>query len=950
MADMRLGIVAEFTDRASQRLTKLLRANQRLEQASRASANLARPQLAAQTRLAAATDRMARLMVQVRTSAAGISAPIIQAGAAMARFSGQIATAIRKAFSLRAALDRARQGASLMGQGLGRIATGATVAGGLALGAGGLAAGAANMVIGPAAQMEAYMVQLESLEGSGERAKTAMGWITDFAAKTPLELPQVVEAYRQLKTFGIDPTNGSLQAMVDTMAMSGGGAENLSGIVLAVGQAWTKGKLQGEEALQLLERGVPVWDLLSKATGKSAAELQDLASKGKLGRDVIAKLVELMGERATGASEKLSRTWDGMVSNMSDMWFKFRLMIADAGLFDWAKDKLQGLLTTFNQMEADGTLQAWAEDISRNIIATLEAIWTFGTGLWNTFLILAEWLSYAADMLGGWNNLAMVLIALPLASTIMGVVTGVVQLVSGFMLLASGIAALSLPLVAVLAGVALLAAGAWYVYQNWDQVTAWFGAAWDWVKSRVMAAFDGILAAAAGAWSWFKENLSWHPLALIANNWDQLSGYFSELWAGIKARAAEAWAGIKALFVFEWPDFKWPEFKWPDLTLPIPRLPDGFSDWVASAFDRLVGVAEDGWSRLKAIFTAMQEAAAGLGAALSDVVGGAVDAARSAFDALKGARGVDRIYGELSALANTSSALNPFGSDFDQGYALTEALQAGQMSLATYREELAKVVAGGGAFAETAQKMLDAAARLDAFSAPGSTAQPAGPGVPDPSAMAATEAMITAIKVAAAALPGIVATAVSAARTHLEALDFSVHGARMMDTIAAGMRARAHVVVTEMRAMTQALRDHLPSSPAKVGPLSDIHRLKFSETMAQSIRPGPMVDAMRRTAAATLAAATLGAPALPAMASASPQPLATSQSAVVRGSGSGFSGPGASQSGGGSSIQITYSPQVTIAGGAAADRDALLAVLNDHADDLVALIRRRLDEDGRLEF
>lgn len=38
-------------------------------------------------------------------------------------------------------------------------------------------------------------------------------------------------------------------AMVDTMAASGGGVEQLDGLVLALGQAWTKGKLQGEEAL-----------------------------------------------------------------------------------------------------------------------------------------------------------------------------------------------------------------------------------------------------------------------------------------------------------------------------------------------------------------------------------------------------------------------------------------------------------------------------------------------------------------------------------------------------------------------------------------------------------------------------------------------------------------------------------------------------------------------------
>ncbi|MBO9421704.1 tape measure protein [Labrenzia sp. R4_2] len=976
MADMRLGIVAEYKDRASKRLQKLLKVNERMERANRAQAKLAKSQVKSQTKLAAATSRLERLMSAVKAAASGVSAPIVRAAAAMSRFTGHVSTAIRRAFSLRAALDRTRRGAALMGKGLGRIASGAMVAGGLALGAGGTAAGIANLVIGPAAQNEAYMVQLEALEGSALAARKAMDWIGAFELKTPLELPQLIEAYRQLKTFGIDPTNGTMEALVDTMAMSGGGAENLSGIILAVGQAWTKGKLQGEEALQLLERGVPVWDLLSKATGQSAAKLQEMASKGELGRDVIAKLVELMGERAAGASQKMAKTWDGMVSTMSSFWWKFRLMIAEAGVFEWAKEKLQGLLDTVNAMAADGTLLKLAQTISENVITTLEGLWRFGVEAYGVFEELGVWLSFAADMLGGWNNLAMVLIGLPLASTILSVVTGVIQLVSGFALLASGIATLSLPIVAVIAGVAALAAGAWYVYNNWDQVTAWFAAAWDWVKDKVGAAWDGITSAASTAWSWFKENLSWHPLALIANNWDAIKTFFADLWSGIQEKASSAWDTLKSLFAWSplgliianwseittwvsgffdglsekasagWDkvkalfDFDWPEMNWPDLTMPVPQLPEGFSGWVSGAFDTLVTAAENGWDRLKAIFATMQDAAAGLGEAIASMVSGAVDAAGQALNALRGARGVDRIFADLSGMANTSSALNPFSSDFDKGYALTEALQAGQMSLQTYRAELAKVVESGGAFAEVAAQMLEASKQLDAFQMPEAKAT-----VQDPARIEAAQKAIAATEEAARALPGIVGTAIAAVRSHLDGVDFAYQGGRMMDTIAAGMRARAHVVVAEMRKVAQALRDHLPSSPAKVGPLSDIHRLKFSETMARSIRPGPLVAAMRRTAAATMAAASLT---VPSLAGAAPSPITPSQSALAA-PATGASTSARNGGSGGRAISITYSPSISIEG-SAIDEERLQQILRDNADELVALIRERLDEDERLEF
>lgn len=804
-----------------------------------------------------------------------------------------------------------------------------------------------------------------------------MSWITDFATKTPLELPEVIDAYARLKGMGIDPTNGSLQAMVDTMAMTGGGAEKLQGIILSIGQAWTKGKLQGEEAMQLLDRGIPVWDMLAKATGRTAAELMKLGSQGKLGRDVIAKLVELMGNKAVGASEKMSKTWDGMISNLSDHWFQFRLLIANSGVFEWAKDKLQNLLDTVNTMAADGSLATLAKTISANVIATLEGLWRFGVEAYGVFKELGVWLSYAADMLGGWNNLAMVLIGLPLASTILSVVTGVIQLVSGFMLLASGIAALSLPVVAIIAGIAALAAGAWYVYNNWDQVTKWFGGAWDWVKDKVAAAWDGIKSAASSVWNWFKSNLSWHPLALIANNWDAIKGFFADLWAGIKSAAAGAWDGLKTLFswtplgllianwdqVTAWASgffdrlsakvssgwekvksllsFNWPEISWPDLTLPLPKLPEGFSNFVSSAFDTLVSFAKTGWDKLKQIFDAMTSAAAGLGEAVASMVSGAVDAAGQALSALRGARGVDRIFADLSAMANTSSALNPFASDFEKGYALTEALQAGQMSLQTYRAELAKVIESGGTFAQTAAQMLDASKHLDAFQLP-----EAKTAVQDPAAIEAAQRAIAATETAAKALPGIVGTAIAAVRAHLDGLDFAHHGARMMETIAAGMRARAHVVVSEMRKVTQTLRDHLPSSPAKVGPLSDIHRLKFSETMARSIKPGPLVAAMRRTAAATMAAASLTAPTLAAAAPTAIKPPETALAAPAAGT---HAGGGNGGNGSGASVVINYSPSITMEGGAA-EEARIMEILEEHADELVAMVEERIGEKKRLDF
>lgn len=42
----------------------------------------------------------------------------------------------------------------------------------------------------------------------------------------------------------------------------------------------------------------------------------------------------------------------------------------------------------------------------------------------------------------------------------------------------------------------------------------------------------------------------------------------------------------------------------------------------------------------------------------------------------------------------------------------------------------------------------------------------------------------------------------------------------------------------------QKIRDYLPFSPAKTGPLRDIHRIRLMETIAMSIKPAPLLNAM----------------------------------------------------------------------------------------------------------
>lgn len=219
-------------------------------------------------------------------------------------------------------------------------------------------------VVETGSQFENLEVRLSNLLGGTEAANQAFGMIKKLAAETPFDVAGLTESFVKLTAFGMKPTEAQMRSLSDITANLGGGTETLSGVTLALGQAWTKTKLQGEEILQLAERGVPVWDALSKATGRTVPELQRMSEAGLLGRDVITKLIDELGRMNAGASDKLMNTYAGAVANAKDALAEFFDMIAKAGVLDWLTGKIRELLAEFDRMKQSGELQKKAKEIA----------------------------------------------------------------------------------------------------------------------------------------------------------------------------------------------------------------------------------------------------------------------------------------------------------------------------------------------------------------------------------------------------------------------------------------------------------------------------------------------------------------------------------------------------------------------------------------------------------
>lgn len=172
-------------------------------------------------------------------------------------------------------------------------------------------------------EMETLRASLKSVTGSATTATAAFNSIKDFAKSTPFEIKGLTETFITLQNMGIKPTHKVMEALTNQASLLGGGQTTLTSIVMQLGQAHSKGKLQMEDMVVLMQRGVPVMRLLGEITGKTGAELAVMSAKGTITNDVIDKLIIKMGEAAAGSNANAMDTLNGKISSLSDAWHDF---------------------------------------------------------------------------------------------------------------------------------------------------------------------------------------------------------------------------------------------------------------------------------------------------------------------------------------------------------------------------------------------------------------------------------------------------------------------------------------------------------------------------------------------------------------------------------------------------------------------------------------------------
>ncbi|EGB3598647.1 phage tail tape measure protein [Salmonella enterica] len=131
----------------------------------------------------------------------------------------------------------------------------------------------------------------------------------------------------------------------------------------------------------------------------------------------------------------------------------------------------------------------------------------------------------------------------------------------------------------ILAVIGLIAAGAIYIWQNWDTLGPKFKAMWDAVCNATGTAWDWIKEKASAAWEGIKSLFFNYTLpGLIAKNWDAIKSGVSEAWANIRQSISDKWNSILA---------------------DVAALPAKFQDMGSAIIDSILDGINAKWETLK---------------------------------------------------------------------------------------------------------------------------------------------------------------------------------------------------------------------------------------------------------------------------------------------------------------------------------------------------------------
>lgn len=214
------------------------------------------------------------------------------------------------------------------------------------------------------------MSMKEAMAQAGPEAKNLLDWISRLAIASPFDQQGIALAFKTAMTYGFTTKEATrlTEAEVDFAAATGASIEVTNQIALALGQMQAKGKVSGQELIQLTNAGIGTNAILAKM----GFTLDDV-SKGLVDSDKFIEAVVADMEIFKGAAKDQTSTFSGLLTSLGEL--------KDVGLrefFTGTFQTIQPYLANFVNWATDpavfDTLRSWGEVMGNKVANGLKKV------------------------------------------------------------------------------------------------------------------------------------------------------------------------------------------------------------------------------------------------------------------------------------------------------------------------------------------------------------------------------------------------------------------------------------------------------------------------------------------------------------------------------------------------------------------------------------------------